>query len=99
MTTDGIKLLAERVTTTVILSSHYSLPVAIAATDSDGDSGALSTIVELATPPVGQSNILPDCIAQDVAIVTNSANQQLVLRWRPPLDPSKLQVCLVAMVT
>ena len=91
-TNNGIKLLTERVTTTVILSSHYSLLVAIAATDSDGDSGALSNIVELVMPPVDPSNILPDYIVQDVAIVTNPANQQLVLRWTPPLDPSKLQV-------
>ena len=91
-TDDGIKLLTEVVMTTITLSSHYSLLVAVAATDSNGDSAALSKVVKMTTHPVLPSQLLPDYIAQDVVIATNPANRQLVLKWKPPLDASKLQV-------
>ena len=89
---EGVKLLSEVVTTTITLSSHFPLLVAVAATDSNGDSSSLSNAVELTTPPVEPSLLLPEYIPRDVVIVTDPANQQLVLKWRSPLDTSKVQV-------
>lgn len=85
--------MVEVVTTTVTLtSSHSSLLVAVAATDSNGDSGILSNAVQITTHPIVTSQLLKEHTAQDVAIVTNPTNQQLVLKWRAPLDASKIQV-------
>ena len=89
---EGIKLLTEVVTTAITLSSYSPLLVAIAATDINGDSALLSNAVEVTTPQVEPSQLLSDYIPQDVVMVTNPANQQLVLKWRPPLDASRVQV-------
>jgi len=66
--------------------------VAVAATDSDGDSGILSDSVELPSSIVQPSQLLPNYISRNVAVVTNVANQQFVLKWSPPVETTKIKV-------
>ena len=84
------------------LNGPKHLLVAVAATDSNGDSGILSDILEvitpseMITPPEAIPLLSPDYIPQDVVIVTDPANQEYVLKWKQPtLSTDNLEVVII----
>lgn len=82
--------MAEVPSTTVSLSLNEpgTLHVAVAATDVNGDSGGLSTMLKVTTPPNTLRLLSPDYIPQDVVIVTDSADGEYILKWRQPAIPT-----------
>jgi len=96
--------------TSLPLNGSKPLLVAVAATDSNGDSGLLSDMLEVITPPQVTATppqvttappqvfslLSPDYIPQDVVIVTDPANGEYILKWRhPALSTDDIEVVVL----